>query len=179
VSEIVSIDGYPPIQLAWRQKVAAFWSIYWPGGMVSLFVFIAIASIFPLDRLESEAIRLSTSTTLLAVIAQGLFVRRLVKKRYGTFRIEVFREGVLSAPALSLSEVSQFSLRVIGPQIAILVLQSMALLFVADPHGSSARAISSFGYLFRFFVVGPYAISFALRGDYSGLRLQAFGQRYI
>jgi hypothetical protein len=175
--ETPEIEGWPKIDLAWRQKMAAFWSVYWPSGMVSLAIILGITLPFSsVGLLRAEAApALNWAGSLIALFGQGFFVRRLIRKRYRTFRIEVLRAAVLSSPALSTGESAQVALKIIWPQVATLALQFLAMLSLTG----SARAIGSFLFLARFFVVGPYAIAFALGSDYPGFRLQSFGQRYI
>jgi hypothetical protein len=49
----------------------------------------------------------------------------------------------------------------------------------AHLNNEAAHGIESLLFIGRIFVVGPYAVHFALRGPYNGFRLQAYGQRFI
>jgi hypothetical protein len=178
--EPLAIEGWPATNLAWRQKMAAFWSILWPSATASLLVMLAVTAAFPLDRLDLEAPRFRFASSILSVFCQVFFVPRLVRKKYSTFRVGVLRDGTISSAALSISEAVQVALRIIWPQAAVIALEVLVQVwFSGGPHRSAIRFVSPICYLARFFVVGPYALSFALRGDYRGFRLETYGQRDI
>ena len=178
--ETLEIEGRPAINLAWKQKMAAFWSIWWPSATASLLVMLAITAARPLDLLELEASRIRFAGRILSVFCQVFFVPRLVRKKYSTFRVGVLRDGILSSPALSMSETVQVALRIIWPQAAVIALEVLVQIwFGSSPHRSAVRLVSPICYLARFFVVGPYALSFALRAHYRGFRLETYGQRDI
>ncbi len=178
--ETLEMEGRPAINLAWRQKMAAFWSILWPSATASLLVMLAITAAFPLDRLDLEAPRFRFASSILSVFCQVFFVSRLVRKKYSTFRVGVLRDGILSSPALSRSEKVQVALRIIWPQAAVIALEILVQVWLSGgPHRSAVRLVSPICYLARFFVVGPYALSFALRAGYRGFRLETYGQRDI
>jgi hypothetical protein len=178
--ETHEIEGWPAIDLAWRQKMAAFWSILWPSATISLLAMLAITAAFPLDQLDLEAPRFRFAGSLLSVFCQTFFVPRLVRKKYSTFRVGVLRDGIISSPTLSRSETVQVALRIIWPQAALIALEVLLQVwFSSGPLRSAARFVSPICALARFFVVGPYALSFALRAGYRGFRLQTYGQRYI
>ena len=178
--EPLEIEGWPATDLAWRQKMAAFWSILWPSATVSVLLMLAITAAFPLDRLDLEAPRFRFASSLLSVFCQIFFVPRLVRKKYSTFRIGVLRDGIMASPALSRSETVQVALRIIWPQAAVIALEVLVQVWFSDnPHRSAVRLVSPICYLARFFLVGPYALSFATRADYRGFRLETYGQKHI
>ena len=170
--ETLEIDGWPEIDLAWRQKMAAFWSIWWPSATASLLLMMAITAAFPLDLLDLEVWRIRFAGSILSLVCQAFFVPRLVRKKYRTFRVGVLRDGILSSPALSMSETVQVALRIIWPQAAVIAIEVLVQIWLSgSPHRSAVQLVSPICYLARFFVVGPYALSFALRSDYRGFRL--------
>jgi hypothetical protein len=111
----------------------------------------------------------------------ALLVPRLVRKRYRSFRVAVLRDDGSSDRKLALHEVAPVAIQVVLPHV-LFVLGASLFLFVwqsAHLNNEAAHGIESLLFIGRIFVVGPYAVHFALRGPYNGFRLQAYGQRFI
>jgi hypothetical protein len=83
---IGSSQGWPLISLAWRQKLAAFWSIAWPGALASFVLVSFLGSLLSRAGLPGEAGRpsllLAIAGNLLFLLLQGILVPRLIRKRY-------------------------------------------------------------------------------------------------
>ena len=47
---------WPAIELAWRQNIAAFWSISWPAGSAAILVFSLALGYAPNDQMERAAL---------------------------------------------------------------------------------------------------------------------------
>lgn len=174
--EIVSVDGYPPIQLAWRQKVAAYWSIFWGPAIASFF----LAIVLPFNSIEDHATVISWVAQLIFFLVQGMIVRRLITKKYSTFRIGLLREGKLVDPTLSAREAVQLAMRVALPQILFLLLIfAAASLLGKSADQSISKILPTISLWGRILAVGPYAVQHGINVKYRTFRLQAFGQRYI
>jgi hypothetical protein len=173
---IGSMDGYPPIQLAWRQKVAAFWSIFWLPTIAWFF----LVTVLPFDKVAAHPVAISWAGHLLFFLAQAIIIRRLIRKKYATFRVAVMRDGAPAGPTLSGQEAVQVAMRVALPQILFLVLMSLlAGLLSRNPDPSVSKALSTISLWGRVLAVGPYSVQYGLNAKYRKFELQAFGQRYI
>ena len=114
------------------------------------------------------------SVVELNLATQIIFIPRLVKKKYRSFRVVVERPDGGSA-RLSWRETLQVAVRLVGPQVAFEVLAQALFAWLSghfDPEGfaNAGRALN----WARILVVGPSSVSFALRGNYRGFRLQAY-----
>jgi hypothetical protein len=165
------------IHLAWRQKVAAFWSISWPAFVVSLIAIRALISRYEVSDFAHRA-AISIGGRLVFFGVQALLTRRLVRKNYRTFRVGTVREGGERSRKLSMREAGLVWLWILGPQLALILTTSIITWsYVLPPE--TGRAISGLSLWINFLVVGPYAIALALRVKYPGFRLQSYGFRYI
>src|SRR5258708_2360894 len=78
-----------PIQLAWTQKIAAYWSISWPALASSALLVFLITKDYSVDRLLENQNFVAIGSGLFFFLIQALLTRRLVRKDYRTFRIYV------------------------------------------------------------------------------------------
>jgi hypothetical protein len=165
------------ITLAWRQKVAAFWSISWPAWIGSIGLVIWLLGEDWIDDDNFSVIAIGGNLVFFAI--QALLTRRLVRKNYRTFRLYVVRDGSKSRN-LSRGEAFSIWLWILGPQIALLLLVSVAVsVWGGKLSQETIGALSSMSQWLRLLVIGPYAVDFALRRKYSNFRLAAHGFRYI
>jgi hypothetical protein len=103
------------ITLAWRQTVAAFWSISWPAWLAS----VCGLAVFAFDDID-----LDTYAPLLSLIGQAVYlgvqlplVHRLVRKNYRSFRITVIRDDGPEERHLTMREAVHVWLWIVGPQL--------------------------------------------------------------
>ena len=173
---------WPPISLAWRQKLAAYWSIAWPSGAVAYAVAIILIS-----ALSPEAVALVPIAGLISTgaffISQMLFVRRLTRKRYRSFRVEVEADGQSGQMPLTMPASMRVWFQIFWPQAAfyllmLLVGTGIALMSTNERATRFANGTPGLAILLDLIVVGPYAVGFAV-GDYGQFRLIAYGQRFV
>ncbi len=168
------------ITLAWSQKVAAYWAISWPALLASFVALAVPASTLPLNGFKGHAAGMSLAAFVAFFGVQALLARRLVRKKFRTFRLEVTRDNRYPSSELSLPESIRIWLWIFGPQFALSLAFSGLLQFYGDRlQPETVRALPSMALWLRFLVVGPYAVDLALRMKYRGFRLQAYGYRYI
>jgi hypothetical protein len=66
------------------------------------------------------------------------------------------------------------------PQAALLFFVACAAIAIGSAgNPDAARALSGILPPANFLFVGPYSVGFAIRKEYSGFRLLAYGQRYV
>src|ERR1700693_2029555 len=73
------------ISLAWRQKVAAFWSISWPAWVGSMGLVILLTSGYSVNLLQDNFSVIAPCGNLRFFAIQVLLTRRLVRKNYRSF----------------------------------------------------------------------------------------------
>src|SRR5580693_1573764 len=131
---------WPPIYLAWRQRLAAFWSIAWPSMAAISVLGYLITWSWPADA-PMWAFQLSALVVYFAFpICQVFFVQRLVRKKYRSFRIDVVRDDVTAEPRLSLTETVQLWFRVAWPQGALMLTLIAAGVVLAAASGQEAAS---------------------------------------
>ncbi len=168
------------ISLAWRQKVAAFWSISWPAWIGSTGLVILFTSSYSADRLLDNFSVIALGYNLGFFAIQALLTRRLVRKNYRSFRLYVVRDDGSKSRALSMREAVSVWLWILGPQLALLVLSSLAVWRCGTKlPPDTVREFASIPLWLQLLVVGPYAAGLALRSKYPAFRLEAHGFRYI
>src|SRR5437867_2909179 len=82
-----------PINLRWRQNLAASWSIFWPAWTAYLLAAWVFLAWVPLDSWIRNSGILYWVGGLAVVIGQGLLTFRLVRKNYRSFWIGVLQES--------------------------------------------------------------------------------------
>lgn len=168
------------ITLAWRQKVAAYWAISWPALLASFAALTVLASTLPLVGLAAHTGGMSLIAFVAFFGVQALLARRLLRKKFRTFRIDVIRDDGHRSRELSIRESIRIWLWIFGPQLALSLVFSVLLQFYGNKlQPETVRSLPSMSVWLRFLLVGPYAIDLALRAKYKGFRLQAYGYRYI
>jgi len=70
------------IDLAWRQKLAAFWAISWPAAFVSLILMFALISSYSLDEVNSRMPLISLAQILIFFLIQSLLAHRLGSQEF-------------------------------------------------------------------------------------------------
>jgi hypothetical protein len=111
-------------------------------------------------------------------VIQLLLTQRLVRKNYRSFRVYVVRADGERSRDVSFQEALRLWSRILLVQV-VFYLSLSAIAFLPGLPDGAIRSLSSLGGWLRFLVVGPFAVGFALRAKYSGLRFQACGFRYI
>ena len=168
------------INLAWRQMVAAFWSISWPAWIGSLVLVILFTRGYSVELLQDKFSVIALGGNLAFFAIQFLLTRRLVRKNYRSFRFYVIRGDGSQSRNLSMWEAAPLWLLIFLPQLALLVLASLVVgLWGTKLEPEAGRGISSLSLWLRLLVVAPYAVGFALRRKYATFRLQAHGFRYV
>jgi hypothetical protein len=136
------------IGLVWSQKLAAWWAILWPAGCCAL---LLANFLVPRDySVPAESWRSGLRFLEMLIVAQIVFVRRIVWKNYGTFRVFAVRPDGRRERTLSLAESCPVWLRLVA---------FLALTLVA--------------FLNRIFAVGPLSVGLGVRSRHFGFRLQA------
>ncbi len=160
-----------PISLVWGQKVAAYWSISWPGWLLNFIVVFLLADLLP-GGLRSHQIAASVVGIFAFVTAQGAAMGRLVSKDYRSFRIEVVRGGTERNRSLERGERLLVWLPIVGVELAF---QTALVLLNFGSHAWATffRSSAAVPALLRFLVFGPYAVGLALGIRYPGFVLQA------
>jgi hypothetical protein len=168
------------INLAWRQKLAAYWSISWPAWVASLVLVFWLTSNYSLNDIENHRTAISLGGNLAFFATQLVLTRRLAGKNYRSFRVYVVHSGDRRFRSLSMREASLVWLQILWPQLALLLATSLVVWWYGDKlQPETMRAIPSLSQWLRMLVVGPYAVAVALRVKYPGFRLQAYGYRYV
>lgn len=168
------------INLAWRQKLAAYWSISWPGLLVSYINIILVTALIPFDSLKDSVPTIIIANAVIFFGLQAILVPRLVWKNYRTFRIVVVRENGQETRGLTMGEVLRVWLWIFAPQLALLLIVLMIAVWYGNKlPATTLQAIDTLSRWLLFLVVGPYSIASALRAKYPGFRLIAHGFRYV
>lgn len=172
--------AWPRITLAWRQRVAAFWLISWPSWLGSFVLVSAVSYGWSSADLGAHRGVLSALAQLAFLVFEGLFVRRMVRKSYKSFRLAVVREDGSSSNTLSLGDSIRVWLRIIWSQVAFLAAVWVLLCFQGtNTSAEVTRTMSTLSLWGRILVVGPFGIYCAVPAEYPGFRLEAFGQRFV
>ncbi len=168
------------ISLIWGQKVAAYWAISWPALLATLLFLFIGAIVMQGNDVRSELSAASAAGFLTYFGVQALLTRRLFRKKFRTFRLEVLRDDGSRTSEPSWSEAYRVWLWIFGPQLALSLALSVLLRFYGDrlPH-DLLRSLNSISMWLRFLVVGPYAIHLAVQARYRGFRLKAFSYRRV
>jgi hypothetical protein len=164
--------------LTWTQQLAALWSISWPAWVASLLLVAVFASGSGSGSI-SHANWVSLGGNAVYFGIQLILIRRLVRKNYRSFRIEVVREDGVRTRSLTLHEASRVWLWLLGPQLALFLAASLlAILFASKELPEALRGVSALALWLRILLAGPYGIHLAMNARYPGFRLQAYGYRY-
>jgi hypothetical protein len=179
--ETIGKQDWPPVELAWRQKLAAYWSIAWPGQLATLLLTGAIASRWSADEIMTHAVFIGVVGNVTLLFVQALLVPRLVRKQYRSFYVVMLRDHGSVSRKLPQAEAVRVSIRVLVPQVLFLAAFSIFVFFLQDANldDQMLRGISSLSIWLRFLLVGPYSMQFAVPGAYRGFRLQSYGQRFV
>jgi hypothetical protein len=165
-----------PVDLSWVQIVSVYWSISWPGLILS-FVAIFFGRYF-LSDVAGRIMWMSLVSNVTFFGAQALLTRGLVQKRYGSFRVGLVSDGVQQNRGLSMREA--LSVWIFGPQFALYLATSFVLEWWGGKLPSqTVRDISYLSLWLRFALAGPYGVILALRPFSTRFRLQAYGLRYV
>ena len=163
-----------PINLTWRQELAAWWSIFWPCWILSI---LPAAIFFRVTGRSMPSVLLST-TKILFYVGQPILLFRLVRKNYRSFWIGILREGEPANQKLTLRDSIRIWRQLLVLQVAFyvgLLLLAVWLTSIGQPETS--RRLNVFETLFGIFIVGPAAIRWAMLGNYKGFRLQAYRRK--
>ena len=164
-----------PITLGWTQKLSSYWSITWPGLILPFFLLFFVPG--DISKAASTVILVRY---LVFFGIQALLTRRLVRKNYRSFRVYVVRDHGERTRNLSIREAAAVWLWLFGPQLAFILVVSIAFWAWGTKMGAeTARELNSLLLWVQYLVVGPYALGLALRASYPGFRLQPYGLRYF
>jgi hypothetical protein len=159
------------IDLSWPQRLAAYWSTFWPAWIASIIVLILLTGHTSVTFVVSGLVFLNV---------QAFLTHRLVRKNYRSFRVFVIRESGPPSRRFSRREAGLVWLWMVGPQLALyLFLWQVVWWFGAKAPPGLVDGIFSFSVWPQLLVVGPYGVGLALRAKYPGFRLQAHGLRYL
>jgi hypothetical protein len=166
------------IQLAWRQKVAAYWSISWLALIASFFVVVYLTDRYSVAELMDHRGMISLEANFIFFVIQLLLARRLVRKNYRSFRVYVVRADGERSRDVSFQETLRLWCRILLVQV-VFYLSLSAIAYLPGLPDDAIGSLSGLGEWIRFLVVGPFAVGFALRAKYPAFRFQACGFRYI
>lgn len=95
------------INLAWRQKVAAYWSISWPAlaGWLALISFLTDRN--SVGTVVNHVAEIALAGNLAFLAIQALLTRRIVGKNYRSIRVYVIRQDGQRSRSLSFSEATR------------------------------------------------------------------------
>jgi hypothetical protein len=171
---------WPTITLAWRQRVAAFWLLAWPSWLISFVLLMVLTTGWTALGPRTHAEVLAWASALSFLLCQGIFVPRMLRKRYRSFRLEIVRKSGSGTPTLTTAEVARVWLRIVWPQVAFLVAVWFLQFSLADHlNADTIRVIPTLSLWGRILVVGPFGIYSAVPADYPEFRLEALGQRFV
>jgi hypothetical protein len=163
-----------PISLGWGERLAAFWSIWWPCWII-VGLNVAFGAVLTSGEFHRSLQVLSVLTQALVFAFQALLVHRLVRKQYRSFYIAVLPDGEPPGRALSTTERIRVWLRTSWPQAAFIVLIYAVSQWMLQHGGREAvQSLTTLAPWTRILAVGPYAIDCAMSAKYKGFRLQAF-----
>lgn len=175
--KLTSFPGWE-ISLGWQQKVAAFWSISWPAWIGSMGLVLLSTLWFPVNFRQGTSPVFAISGNVAFFVIQAFLTRRLIRKNYRSFRVQVVRGDGSRSRDLSVQEGVSVWLWIVRPQLALLLVVSVVTWFwgpMLPP--ATTRGFSSMSLWLRFLVVGPYAMNLALRQNYQEFRLVTHGVR--
>jgi hypothetical protein len=161
------------INLAWRQMLAAYWSISWPS-MIALPVILDLLQIPQGDVVGSVPnLRIFLLWQLVFFGGQAILIPRLVRKNHSSWNLRVVRENNRHSRRLSFPEASRIAAWIVIPQLLFLLFWTFMFRQLLD----TAMRVSTLLDLLVFLVVGPFSVGIALRVKHRGFRLQAHGYR--
>lgn len=170
----------PTIALAWRQRVAAFWLLAWPSWLISFVLLMFLTTAWTVVGLRKHAELLAWASALSFLLCQAVFVPRMLRKRFRSFRLDVLRKDGSSSATLSASEIARVWWKIILPQIVFLLAVWLLQVLLRDRlSADTARTIPTLSLWCRVLAVGPFGIYCAVPADYPGFWLKAFGQRSV
>jgi hypothetical protein len=173
-------QSWPTISLAWRQRLAAFWLLAWPSWLISFALLMALTLGWTVVGLRTHAEILGWVTALSFLLCQGTLVRRMVRKRYRSFRLEVVRKDASETATLTTADAAHIWLKIVWPQVVFLVAVWLTQLWLGSRlSADTTRAISTLSLWGRILVVGPFGIYCAVSAEYPTFRLEAIGQRFV
>ena len=171
---------WPIIALAWRQRVAAFWLLAWPSWLISVTLLFILTLGWTAVGLRSHAEILSWASALSFLVCQGIFVRRMLRKTYRSFRLEVVRQDESETATLTAVEVMRVWLNIIWPQVVFLLAVWLMQVSLGRRLGADfTRVIPTLSLWGRVLIVGPFGVYWAVAADYPAFRLETFGQRFV
>ena len=165
------------INLAWRQQVVAFWSISWPAWLASFIPVTLLTNGSSAEQIEADRGLTFLVAQFTFFAFQSILTRRLVRKRYRSFRVEMIRDSDQHSGRFTTREAWLVWLRILWPQLLSLVLCS--LIVWRSGNQPPERSFGSLWVLVNFFVAGPIGVGAAMRASYSGFKLQGYGWRFI
>src|SRR5215472_3286586 len=160
-----------PIRLRWSQRVAATWAITWPCWLVATLSLFVLQNVSKMAFLEDPSKLVLTSNTLI-LLGQGLLAFRLVQKDFRSFWVGIVRDRAAPERRMSVTEQIRVWLQLLFPQLAFIA--ALQLLSFVRLSSQAAQSVQWLVVWFRFLVVGPTSIDWAIMGTYPGFQLQAF-----
>jgi hypothetical protein len=139
------------IRLAWRQKLAAFWSISWPAVAVSFVLSLLLLSHDSVDVARAHLTWIALAGNVSFFLVQAALTNRIVRKNYRSFRVVVLRNDGQQSRSLSARESMSVWLWVMGPQVALILITSVTVGATARsccrrPFAASQLCRSGFGF---------------------------------
>src|SRR5438132_14410335 len=117
------------IDLTWQQKVAAHWSIYWPTMVLFLLTLIILLPLFHVEVREHVTVMWLAANSVFFTL-QAIVIRRLVRKNYRSFRVEIVRDDGQRSRTVSMRPVVLVWLGVLLPLVALVCVKAVAVAWV-------------------------------------------------
>jgi hypothetical protein len=167
------------ITLTWSQRIAAYWAISWPALVATFIAGFVIGPGAPAAGQAGSESRMTLITFVAFFGTQALLTRRLIRKKFRTFRVYVIRSSGQAGGSLSMLESFRVWLWIFGPQLALLAGYTVFTQFYGSKLPPQLlRGLTSAAIWLRFLAVGPYAIGPALGVRHKGFRLQAYAYHH-
>ena len=172
--------SWPTVSLAWRQLLAAFWLLAWPSWLISVALFMVLTLGWTVVGLKAHAEFLSWAGAISFLLCQRPLVRRMLRKSYRSFRLEVVRADAPETATLTRAEVAHIWLKIVWPQVGFLVaVWFIQLWFGSRLTPDMTKVIPTLSLWLRILVVGPFGIYCAVKSEYPTFRLEAVGERFV
>ncbi|HJZ97636.1 MAG TPA: hypothetical protein VKE70_14100 [Candidatus Solibacter sp.] len=162
--EQVAGHVWESIELSWSQKLAASWSVVWPGFLCSMMIVLTISSNWSLEKLEHQSFWLGIVAAITYLAAQIPFASRLVRKRYRSFRIVAESAEGVDMGRLALRGALPVAVCLLVPQAVFIVATSSVLsLFAYRLDAQTYQSLGSLSLWLRILVVGRTRLALLYR----------------
>jgi hypothetical protein len=119
------------------------------------------------------------ASALFFLLCQLTLVRRMVRKKYRSFRLEVVRPSRPEAATLTIVEAARIWLKIIWPQVCFYVAVWLVEFWLGNRlSADTTRAIPTLAQWGLILVIGPFGVHRAVTSKYPTFRPKAVGERF-